>query len=99
MTAQLYVLSAPSGAGKTSLVKAACERLDRVVVSVSHTTRPKRPADVDGVDYHFVEENTFHDMIGQGDFLNMPVSSIIFMAPPKDWWNKHWRWVQMSFLK
>lgn len=69
MTAQLYVLSAPSGAGKTSLVKAACERLDRLVVSVSHTTRPKRPADVDGVDYHFVEENTFHEMIGQGDFL------------------------------
>ena len=69
MTAQLYVLSAPSGAGKTSLVKSACERLDRLVVSVSHTTRPKRPADIDGVDYHFVDESTFHDMIGQGDFL------------------------------
>ncbi len=69
MTAQLYVLSAPSGAGKTSLVKGACERLDQLVVSVSHTTRPKRPADVDGVDYHFVDEDTFHTMIGEGDFL------------------------------
>ena len=69
MTAQLYVLSAPSGAGKTSLVQAARERLDRLVVSVSHTTRPKRPADVDGVDYHFVDEDTFHRMIGEGDFL------------------------------
>ncbi len=69
MTAQLYVLSAPSGAGKTSLVRAACEKLSDVAVSVSHTTRPRRPADVDGVDYHFVEEAQFLDMIGRGEFL------------------------------
>lgn len=69
MTAQLYVLSAPSGAGKTSLVKAACERLDDLVVSISHTTRPKRPNDVDGVDYHFTDETQFLEMIGRGEFL------------------------------
>lgn len=69
MTAQLYILSAPSGAGKTSLVKAACERLDDLVVSVSHTTRPRRPKDIDGVDYHFVEEDEFLAMTGRGEFL------------------------------
>lgn len=69
MTAQLFILSAPSGAGKTSLVRAACERLDNLMVSVSHTTRPMRPADKEGVDYHFVDESQFHEMIGRGGFL------------------------------
>ncbi len=69
MTAQLFILSAPSGAGKTSLVRAACERLNKLVVSVSHTTRPMRPADKEGVDYHFVDEAKFHEMIGNGEFL------------------------------
>ena len=69
MTAQLFILSAPSGAGKTSLVRAVCEKLEQLVVSVSHTTRSMRPADKDGVDYHFVDEDKFHDMIGRGEFL------------------------------
>lgn len=50
-------------------MKAACERLDDIVVSISHTTRSKRPADVDGVDYHFVDEETFLEMNGRGEFL------------------------------
>ena len=69
MTAQLYILSAPSGAGKTSMVREACSRIDNLVVSVSHTTRPMRPKDRDGVDYHFVEEAAFHDMIAGAEFL------------------------------
>lgn len=69
MTAQLYILSAPSGAGKTSLVREACSRLNDLVVSVSHTTRPMRPKDSDGVDYHFVDVDTFHQMIANADFL------------------------------
>ncbi len=69
MTAQLYILSAPSGAGKTSLVREACLRLDDLVVSVSHTTRPMRPKDTDGTDYHFVDIETFHQMIADADFL------------------------------
>ena len=69
MTAQLYILSAPSGAGKTSMVREACSRLDNLVISVSHTTRPKRPKDVNGVDYHFVDEAVFHQMIAAADFL------------------------------
>ena len=69
MTAQLYILSAPSGAGKTSMVREACSRIDVLTVSVSHTTRPKRPKDRDGVDYHFVEKPTFLEMIAEADFL------------------------------
>lgn len=69
MAAQLFILSAPSGAGKTSLVRQACERMSHLTVSVSHTTRPMRPADRDGVDYHFVEVAEFEGMIAQGAFL------------------------------
>jgi len=69
MTAQLFILSAPSGAGKTSMVREACVRVDNLVVSVSHTTRGKRPKDRDGEDYHFVDEPTFHEMISQAAFL------------------------------
>ncbi|HHJ13266.1 MAG TPA: guanylate kinase, partial [Gammaproteobacteria bacterium] len=50
-TGTLYIVSAPSGAGKTSLVKALLERMDGIRVSVSHTTRPPRPGEQDGVDY------------------------------------------------
>ena len=59
----LYIVSAPSGAGKTSLVKALLERLTGVVVSVSHTTRDPRPGEQDGSDYHFER------LVGQGEFL------------------------------
>ena len=69
MPAQLFILSAPSGAGKTSLVKQACVRMSDLAVSVSHTTRPMRPADSDGVDYHFVDEAEFQHMIERGEFL------------------------------
>ena len=65
----LYIISAPSGAGKTSLVKALVEQLPGVEVSVSHTTRSMRPGEADGVDYHFVDEGLFLDMVGQAEFL------------------------------
>lgn len=65
----LYVVSAPSGAGKTSLVKALLASMDGIVVSVSHTTRPKRPGEVDGKDYHFTDEAHFRAMIEAGEFL------------------------------
>lgn len=65
----LYVVSAPSGAGKTSLVKALLERDSRVLVSVSHTTRDMRPGEVDGKDYNFVDMEHFNQMIGEGAFL------------------------------
>ncbi|WP_010321517.1 guanylate kinase [Marinobacterium stanieri] len=65
----LYILSAPSGAGKTSLVKALLKQDSQVVVSVSHTTRDMRPGEQDGVDYNFVTMDAFNELIEQGQFL------------------------------
>jgi guanylate kinase len=64
----IVVVSAPSGAGKTSLCEEAARRLPRLVHSVSYTTRPPRPDERDGCDYHFVDEPTFRRMIDAGDF-------------------------------
>lgn len=65
----LFIISAPSGAGKTSLVKALLERVSDVVVSVSHTTREPRAGEKDGVDYHFVSKAEFETMVAAGQFL------------------------------
>ncbi len=65
----LYTVSAPSGAGKTSLVQALVESLPDVCVSVSHTTRGQRPGEVDGVNYHFVDHARFEAMHQDGVFL------------------------------
>ncbi len=65
----LYTVSAPSGAGKTSLVSALVKSNTEVCVSVSHTTRPMRPGEVDGVNYHFVDHATFEKMLEAGEFL------------------------------
>ncbi len=63
------MISAPSGTGKTTLCRMLLKQMDRVVFSVSHTTRPPRPGEVDGVDYHFVTKEVFLSMIKQGAFL------------------------------
>lgn len=68
-TGTLYILSAPSGAGKTSLVKALLDELDFVRVSVSHTTRAMRPGETDGINYHFTTQDDFTAMTKRGDFL------------------------------
>tara|TARA_R110002049_G_scaffold23490_15_gene82701 strand:- start:4668 stop:5285 length:618 start_codon:yes stop_codon:yes gene_type:complete len=68
-TGTLYTVSAPSGAGKTSLVNALVERCQGLQVSVSHTTRPIRPGEQDGVNYHFVAENDFLAMLERNEFL------------------------------
>ena len=69
-TACLFTISAPSGAGKTSLVKALLQkRAATVAVCVSHTTRPMRPGDVDGRDYHFVGREEFERMAANDAFL------------------------------
>ncbi len=69
MTGTLFIVSAPSGAGKTSLVKALVERLDHIRLSVSYTTRAPRPGEREGVDYHFVDEEAFRRMVREGAFL------------------------------
>ena len=68
-TGTLYTVSAPSGAGKTSLVNALLARSPALQVSVSHTTRAQRPGEQDGVNYHFVDEATFLGMLEKTEFL------------------------------
>jgi guanylate kinase len=66
---RLLILSAPSGAGKTSLARALVETMPETVMSVSHTTRTCRTGERDGTDYRFVDEDTFLDMMDQGRFI------------------------------
>jgi len=66
---RLYVVSAPSGAGKTSLVKALMEREPRIRFSISYTTRAPRPNEVPGRDYHFVSMDRFDQMAARNEFL------------------------------
>lgn len=69
MSGLLFVVSAASGTGKTSLVKALLERVNNLHVSVSHTTRGQRPGELDGVHYHFTQKKDFIDLIEQGGFI------------------------------
>ena len=65
----LFVIAAASGTGKTSLVRALVQTTPGLVVSVSHTTRPPRPGEQDGVDYHFVDPSRFEAMCARGELL------------------------------
>ena len=65
----LFTISAPSGAGKTSQVGALLDCCDDIRVSVSHTTRPIRPGETDGVNYHFIDEGKFLGMLERTEFL------------------------------
>ncbi|HEC74231.1 MAG TPA: guanylate kinase [Methylophaga aminisulfidivorans] len=69
MMGNLFIVAAPSGAGKTSLVNALIAQHDEIKLSVSHTTRPARDGEQDGRDYHFVDQQTFADMRDAGEFL------------------------------
>jgi len=66
---KLFIITAPSGAGKTTLVDALVKQDTKLQVSVSHTTRPKRSKEVDGVNYHFIDKTRFMSMLEAGDFL------------------------------
>jgi guanylate kinase len=68
-TGHLFVISAPSGAGKTSLVRAVLAARPALALSVSYTTRTPRPQEVDGRDYHFVSAARFQELLAQGAFL------------------------------
>jgi len=69
ISGNLFIITAASGAGKTSLVKALLEKDMRVRLSISHTTRQPRPSEQDGVDYHFVNEEAFLETLEAGGFL------------------------------
>lgn len=66
---RLYIVSAPSGAGKTSLVKALVQAHPDIALSVSYTTRPRRAGEIEGSDYHFVDPPAFEAMLEQAAFL------------------------------
>jgi guanylate kinase len=83
--ATLYIISAPSGAGKTSLVKALVERDPRVEVSVSHTTRAPRAGEVDGVNYNFIDVATFKNMVEAGEFLEYAQVFDNFYGTSRGW--------------
>jgi len=65
----LFIVAAPSGAGKTTLVRALLKADSHIKLSISYTTRPPRPGETDGVDYHFVNEEQFLTMMKAGEFL------------------------------
>lgn len=65
----LYVVAAPSGTGKTTLVRLLLEREKDICLSISSTTRDPRPGELDGREYHFLSAEKFHAMIGRGEFL------------------------------
>ena len=75
MTAKLFVIAAPSGAGKTSLVKALTDKHKQVTVAVSHTTRNKRPDEQDGINYYFVDKAAFKSMEAEKGFVE---SALVF---------------------
>jgi guanylate kinase len=68
-TGILFIISAPSGAGKTSLVAELLNNMSNIKASISHTTRDRRPGEVDAVNYHFTSREQFLEMIGQDAFL------------------------------
>ena len=69
MTGQIFVFSAPSGTGKSTIAEALMKRVEGLAYSISHTSRPPRGSEQDGVDYHFVSRSTFRDMIEENAFL------------------------------
>ena len=94
----LYVISAPSGAGKTSLVAEMLRNDERLGVSVSHTTRAMREGERNGVNYHFVVRDEFEAMIGRGDFLEHADVFGNYYGPSQVWvirsdWPGNRRWV------
>ncbi len=87
-TGTLYVIAAPSGTGKTTLVKALTDSLSLITVSISHTTRPKRPNETDGVNYYFIDKPEFDRMIEHHDFLEHATIFDHFYGTSKSWVEK-----------
>ena len=81
----LFIISAPSGAGKTSLVAELLQRLENIQVSVSHTTRPSRPKETDGIDYHFITQQQFETMIEQQQFVEHAEVHSNYYGTSKEW--------------
>ena len=85
MPGKLFVVVAPSGAGKTTLVDALLKREPNIKLSMSYTTRAPRPGEDDGVDYHFVDKAAFEQMIGRGEFLEHALVHGNYYGTSKRW--------------
>ncbi|MFA7555161.1 MAG: guanylate kinase [Spongiibacteraceae bacterium] len=85
ITGKLYIISAPSGAGKTSLVKALVDSSNNIRASISHTTRPIRPGETDGINYHFVDHSQFETMLNNNAFLEHAEVFGNFYGTSRDW--------------
>jgi guanylate kinase len=81
----LYIVAAPSGTGKTTLVKALVDALPKISVSISHTTREKRPNEKHGTNYYFIDKSQFENMIEQGDFLEYATIFDHYYGTSKSW--------------
>lgn len=81
----LFVVAAPSGAGKTSLVSVVVESLSRITVSISHTTRSKRPGETHGTNYYFIDKAEFQRLIDHNDFLEYATIFDNFYGTSKSW--------------
>ncbi|HKX52980.1 MAG TPA: guanylate kinase [Nitrosospira sp.] len=84
----LYIISAPSGAGKTSLVKALLQTGIDLSLSISYTSRPPRPEEIDGRDYHFVTREVFEQKLEQDEFLESAEVYGNFYGTSKNWINE-----------
>ena len=85
MAGNLFVVCAPSGAGKTTLVDALLKHDSNIKLSMSFTTRAPRPGERDGIDYHFVDKATFERMVGDGEFLEHALVHGNYYGTSKRW--------------
>ncbi len=85
MIGNLFIVAAPSGAGKTTLVRLLLENDSQIGVSISHTTRPPRPGEENGREYHFVDVPAFLEMIDRGGFLEWAEVHGNYYGTSKQW--------------
>lgn len=88
---QIFVVSAPAGTGKTTLVQMLIREFPSVVLNISYTTRQPRKGEVEGVDYHFVEESVFLQKMHDGDFLEYVKLYDTYYGTSREWINQKLR--------
>ena len=80
---KLFIISGASGVGKGTVLKAVMEKRDDLLFSVSATTRPPRPGEVDGKDYYFITKEAFEEMIARGEFLEYDAHAANYYGTPR----------------
>ena len=89
MSGTLFIISAPSGGGKTSLITALVEEMPNLVISLSYTTRVARPGEIDGVHYQFVSQETYDALVAQNAFLETAEVFGHDYGTSRDWVKRH----------